>query len=81
MKRITPIEIGVLLFAAALFVMGFIWLVWPREMAVGHATNDAMGWPGGFTEFVSRTGSRIYGIMGMLLGAGMAVFTLCRGKT
>jgi hypothetical protein len=81
MKRFTSTEIAALIMATAFVVVGFIWLVWPREMVILHVTNDFVGWPGSIVEYVNKRGSRIYGVMVMLLGAGIAALALYRSKT
>jgi hypothetical protein len=74
MKRLAAIEISVF------FVVGFILFVWPQEMTVAHATDNGTGLPGGYVEFVTKFESRIYGIFEMLLGIGIATFTLLRAE-
>ena len=84
MKRVKPFtsaETGALAFAIVLIAAGLIRLVWPREAVVVHATNDVVGWPGALTETVTRAGSRVYGVLPILFGGGLAAFALCRGKT
>jgi hypothetical protein len=80
-KRFTSTEFGALILAAILIVAGLAWLVWPREMVVPHPTNDVVGWPGGFTEVVSKGRSRLYGFIAITLGAGLAALAAYRGKS
>ena len=81
MKRFSSTEFGALALAVVFFVAGFVWLVWPREAVIVHPTNDVVGWPGSSTEVVSKTGSRIYGVMTMALGTGIGALVLYRPKS
>ncbi len=80
MKRFTSIEIGGLILAALLFFGGLCCVLTPRAGVVIHSTNDEIGWPGGSIESVSKIGSRVYGIMAMLLAFGIAALALYRRK-
>jgi hypothetical protein len=81
MKRFTSTELGALALAIVFFVAGLIWLIWPRETVVVHPANDVVGWPGSSTEVVSKTGSRIYGVMAIALGIGIGALVLYRPKS
>ncbi len=81
MKNITSREFGGLVFAVILFLSGFVWLVWPQEGVVVRATNDFSGVPGGVAEVVSKKGSRIYGIISMVVGAGVGALAVYRPKS
>jgi hypothetical protein len=80
MKRFTSTELGALALAVVFFVAGFVWLIWPRETVVVHPTNNEVGWPGSSIEVVSKTGSRIYGVIAIALGAGIGALVLYRPK-
>ena len=82
MKRLTSIELGGLILGVILFVGGLVSVIWPQSGVVPHFTNDVLGMsPGSEMEVVSVSGARLYGILGMLLGSGMAIFAVYRGKT
>jgi len=50
MKRFSSTDMGALILAAVLFVGGLIWLLWPHEMVVVHATDNGTGWLGSYIE-------------------------------
>jgi hypothetical protein len=82
MKHFTSIEIGGMVLAAFLFLSGLTCVIWPRAIVVVHFTNDGVtGWPGSSVESVSTTGARVYGVLGMLLGCGIATLAIYRRKT
>ena|ERR1041385_2388533 len=80
MKRFSTIELGSLVLATVLFLGGLSCAIWPRAELVVHFTNDVVGWPGSSIEAVSPTGARVYGILAMLLGFGIASLATYRGK-
>jgi hypothetical protein len=80
-KRFTSIEVGGLILAAILFAGGLACVIRPRATVVVHSTNDAIGWTGSSVEAVSTTGARCYGLLGMLLGTGIAALAIYRAKT
>ena len=80
MRRFTSIELGGLFLAAFLFLGGLSCVLWPRAGVVVNFTNDVISWPGSIMEKVSATSSRIYGILAMLLGLGIAALAAYRGK-
>jgi uncharacterized protein YjeT (DUF2065 family) len=80
MKRFTSTECGALILAAMLILAGLTWLLWPREMITSHPTNNEVGWPGGFTGLVSKAGSRLYGAVAIIVGAGLAYLAAYRNK-
>lgn len=82
MRHFTSSEIGGLGLAAFLFLGGLACVIWPRAIVVIHFTNDGVtGRPGSSVESVSPTGARVYGLLGMLLGSGIATLALYREKT
>ncbi len=81
MKRFTSIEIGGFVVGAFLFFAGLSCVLWPRTGVVIRFTNDVIGWPGSSLESVSMTGSRVYGVLAMLLGVGVAALAAYRGKS
>ncbi len=77
MRRFTSVEIGVLILAALFFAVGLVLTVHPTEAAWAHPTTDAAStMPGNYIEIVSKTGARVYGILGMLLGGGLAAWVI-----
>jgi len=77
MRRFASVEIGTLILAALLFGVGLILLVHPTEAAWAHPTTDAASaMPGSYIEIISRKGARVYGVLGMLVGSGLAVFVI-----
>jgi hypothetical protein len=80
-KRFTSIEVGGLILAALLFGGGLACVIRPRATVVVHLTNNVLGWLESSVEEVSTTGARFYGILGMLLGTGIAALAIYRAKT
>jgi len=81
MKRFTPTEIGGLVLAAILFCGGLDSVIWPQSGATAHFTNDVLGlFPRTSAEFVSTNGARVYGILAIVLGAGIAAMAVYREK-
>jgi len=81
MKRLTSIEIGALILAALFFFIGLDSVIWPQSGVVPHFTNDYWGTPQGtIEEAVTPTGARVYGILAMLFGVGIAVMALYRER-
>ena len=77
MRRFSPAEIGLLILAALMFAVGLILAVHPTEAAWAHPITDAAStMPGSYIETISKTGARVYGALGMLVGAGLAAFVL-----
>lgn len=69
------------LFLAALFVVIGLWLaIWPRAMVVVHFIIVGDTLPGTWLEPVSETGARVYGVLGLLFGAGIAALALYRRR-
>ncbi len=77
MRRFTSIEMGALILAAVLFAVGLILAVHPTEAAWAHPTTDAAStMPGTYIERIGKSGARVYGVMGMVVGGGLAAFIL-----
>ena len=72
-----PSEIVALIIAIIFIVTGIILFFFPREMIVEHTAIRGKGInsPGG-VERVSKTGSRIYGLIALCLGGGLAFASL-----
>jgi hypothetical protein len=82
MKRLSPTELGGVILGAILFVGGLVLVIWPQPGVVPHFTNNALGMsPRSEMEVVSASGARLYGILGMLLGSGIVLLAVYRGKT
>ena len=72
MKRLSALEIAGLVLGAVLFFVGLAAVISPKPGIVQHFTNSDTGTSVRTeTEVVSATGSRVYGIMAMLLGVGI----------
>jgi len=71
MRRLTAIEIGILVLALLGMVAGVEMLVFPKESVVFHQVYRQFGYN---IEHITKTGSRIYG--GLLLMFGLGVTTL-----
>ncbi len=71
MKPFTPTERAALVAGIALIIVGLTLFLWPREVSIAHAVNDREGTPAGVVaERVSKGGSRVYGVVALLFGAG-----------
>jgi hypothetical protein len=81
MKRFSSIEIGALILGILFFLVGLDAVIWPQSGVVPHFTNDVWGMsPKTDMEVVSTTGARVYGVLAMLFGAGIAAMAICREK-
>src|SRR5213592_2342530 len=81
MKRIKTAEFGGLALAAGLFVVGFVWVAWPRELVFVHGPAVFVSLATSALEVTSKTGTQIYGGIAMLLGVGVAALALYRPGT
>jgi hypothetical protein len=71
MKRFTAIEIAALVLAALLFVVGASLVIWPARFAGGPIHE--FGQPtAGNSLVMNAPRSRMVGVVGMALGAGLA---------
>ena len=69
MKPFTSTESSALVAGMLLVVLGLVLIVWPRQFVVQHATNNYEGTPTGVVaETVSRTGSRVCGVISLIVG-------------
>jgi hypothetical protein len=81
MKRLTTIELCGLVLGVIFLVFGVIMIIWPQTGVVFHFTNDALGMsPRSEPEVVTATGSRVYGVLAVLLGSGIVTASLYREK-
>ena len=81
MKRLTTIELCGLVLGIMFLVFGVIAIIWPQAGVVFHFTNDALGMsPRSEPEAVSASGSRVYGVLALLLGAGIVAASLYHEK-
>ena len=77
MRRLTSSDVGALILAALFFFGGLVGVISPKAINLRHATNDpVLGTPGGSHEDVTKGRARFYGVMAVLLGAGLAVFVI-----
>jgi hypothetical protein len=71
-------KFGMSLIAAAFIIWGAYTMICPSDMAIPHAVYK-YGSP--FMEIVPRDTSRIYGILGLLMGIGLLVLAHYPGRT
>ena len=77
MRRFSSIDIWALLLAALFFIVGGVLAVHPTQTAWMHPTTDpASITPTSYPEVISKKGARAYGVLGMVLGVGLAVFVI-----
>ena len=70
MKPFKATETNALVVGAVLVLLGFVLIVWPRQFVVQHATNNYEGTPTGVvTQSVGSTGSRVFGVISVIIGA------------
>jgi len=68
------------LLGVVFLVYGVITVIWPQAGVVSHFTNNARGGsPRYQQEVVTKTGSRVYGGLAILMGSGI-VFASFHGK-
>ena len=73
MKPFKATETNALVVGVVLVLLGLVLIVWPRQFVVQHATNNYEGAPTGVVaESVSRTGSRVFGVISVVIGAVFA---------
>jgi hypothetical protein len=81
MKRLSTIELWGFVLGITFLAFGVVMIIWPQTGVVFHPTNDAIGLSRpSELEVVSATSSRVYGILAVLLGAGIAAGALYREK-
>jgi len=81
MRRLSNIELCGLGLGAVFFLMGAAWVFWPQPGIIWHFTNDVLGLaPRSEMEEVSSSGARAYGVLGMVLGAGLVWMALYHEK-
>ncbi len=77
MKRLTSTDLGALVLAVLLFFGGLVGAIFPKEMKLWHVTHDPVSdWQDSYFEDVTKGRARFYGVMAMLLGAGLALFVI-----
>lgn len=82
MKRFTSIKLFGFALGAVFFFTGLAGVIWPEPGVIPHFTNDARGFsPRYEMEVVTSTGARVYGVLAMLLGVGMATLAVYRKKS
>jgi hypothetical protein len=81
MKRLSAIEFCGLLLGIVFLAFGLFTIIWPQTGVVFHFTNDVLGMsPRSEPEVVTASGSRVYGVLSLLLGAGIVAASLYREK-
>jgi len=81
MKRLTTIEFWGFALGIIFLVFGVVMIIWPQTGVVFHPTNDAIGMSRfSEPETVSPAKSRAYGVLALLLGAGIATAAFYREK-
>jgi hypothetical protein len=81
MKKLTSTEFGGLVLAIVFFAAGIVFLAWPRGRVALHPIDGVYGPGGTDIELVSESGSRIYGVLSLGLGAGVGALALYRPKS
>jgi hypothetical protein len=82
MKRLTTIEFWGFLLGIIFLVSGVAMIIWPQTGVVFHPANDAIGMPqSSEPEMVSPVKSRAYGVLAVVLGAGIAAAAFYREKS
>ena len=77
MKRLSLTEISALLLGLCFILAGIVFLVRPTSVIWGHpTTNPASRMPETNLEVVNENGCRIYGGLGVLVGAGLAILAV-----
>lgn len=76
MSRRTGVEIVTIIFGVFLMGIGTFLIAFPREMTVFHHADE--GAP--YVEPVSRAGSRVYGVLGVVLGIALVAAACRPGK-
>lgn len=77
MKRLSFTEIIAFFMGLVFIVAGIVFLVRPTSVVWGHpTTNPASAMPEANLEIVNDNGCRIYGGLGVLVGAGLAAFAV-----
>jgi hypothetical protein len=78
-KEFTSIKLGAITLGVGLFLGGLASVIWQPAGVLPHLTNDAFGLRHRtYIEVVTSDEARVYGILGMLLGAGIVALALCR---
>ena len=83
MKRLTPTETAGLVLAAFLFLGGLIMIIWTRATVMSHFTNGGYGAAADRSHqrvVVTVAGARVIGALSALLGVGIGVVAVHRGK-
>ena len=77
MRRFTGAEKGILVLAVLFIIVGADMTICPTEMNLSH---QAYRWTRSSSEHISKVGSMFYGIVMILLGAGI-VWLVFRGRS
>jgi dipeptide/tripeptide permease len=76
MPRLESTDKVALVIGAILIVGGFFALLIPQDFAFGRATNFLRVRPQTIAEHVSTRQSRIYGLAGIIVGAGLSTYVV-----
>ena len=70
-----------LILALLLMVGGFFALLVPQDLAFGRATNYPKNRQQTLVEHISPSQSRLYGLLALFSGAGLAIYVLWASRT
>jgi hypothetical protein len=76
MQRFGMMDRVALLIAALLIIGGFLALLFPQDMVFGRATNYPKNRQETLIEHVTPSQARLYGLVALLGGAGLATYIL-----
>ena len=80
MKRITTVELGGLILAAALIGVGFTWMIQPGDHFYIYAPEALANFAASAVEVTSRSGTQVHGVLAMAIGIGVAAFSVYRSE-
>jgi hypothetical protein len=76
MKRFGSVELGALILSLLFIVVGIGSLIHPSSYYVMHPTNDVIGAPEAYLEHVTPEGARVYAVLSLVVGLGLALFVV-----